>query len=85
MVILLNLTYKLDVSLTGIFMCLTRYDGHIVAKLPFHPHPFFQKMSHRGIAGNDPTDCSMVRILLADVQFDPVRDLNLITCCLLLC
>ncbi|XP_042508237.1 calcium load-activated calcium channel-like [Macadamia integrifolia] len=35
------------------------FDGTPVAKLPFSPAGFVQKMSHRGLPGNDPTDCSM--------------------------
>ncbi|RLN38667.1 uncharacterized protein C2845_PM01G00180 [Panicum miliaceum] len=30
------------------------------AKLPLAPVPLVQRMSHRGLHGNDPTDCSMV-------------------------
>ncbi|XP_010271298.1 PREDICTED: calcium load-activated calcium channel-like [Nelumbo nucifera] len=35
------------------------FEGKPVAKLPFSPAGFVQKMSHRGLPGNDPTDCSM--------------------------
>ncbi|ERN11134.1 hypothetical protein AMTRI_Chr04g180920 [Amborella trichopoda] len=36
------------------------FEGKPVAKLPFSPSGFVQKMSHRGLPGDDPTDCSMV-------------------------
>jgi calcium load-activated calcium channel len=36
------------------------FEGRAVAKLPFAPVPLVQRMSHRGLPGNDPTDCSMV-------------------------
>jgi len=36
------------------------FEGKAIAKLPFHPIPLVQKMSHRGLPGEDPTDCSMV-------------------------
>lgn len=36
------------------------FEGKAVAKLPFHPIPLVQKMSHRGLPGEDATDCSMV-------------------------
>jgi hypothetical protein len=36
------------------------FDGRAVAKLPFAPVPLVQRMSHRGLPGNDPTDCAMV-------------------------
>lgn len=35
------------------------FEGRAVAKLPFSPVSLVQKMSHRGIPGGDPTDCSM--------------------------
>ena len=51
-----------------------RFDGRVVAKLPFVPLPIFQKMSHRNLEGNDPTDCSMVRAeeRKGTVNLDPV-------------
>ncbi|CAM9340209.1 unnamed protein product [Ascophyllum nodosum] len=33
--------------------------GMVVAKLPFIPFSLIQKISHRGIKGDDPTDCSV--------------------------
>ncbi|KAH7441298.1 hypothetical protein KP509_03G032800 [Ceratopteris richardii] len=36
------------------------FEGKVVAKLPFSPIPFIQRMSHRGLLGDDPTDCAMV-------------------------
>ncbi|KAL5727666.1 hypothetical protein ACHQM5_000835 [Ranunculus cassubicifolius] len=35
------------------------FEGKSVAKLPFTPAALVQKMSHRGISGDDATDCSM--------------------------
>ncbi|XXG81761.1 hypothetical protein AAC387_Pa09g2331 [Persea americana] len=35
------------------------FEGKAVAKLPFSPAGLVQKMSHRGLPGDDPTDCSM--------------------------
>ncbi|XP_052172011.1 uncharacterized protein LOC127787955 [Diospyros lotus] len=35
------------------------FEGKPVAKLPFVPARLIQKMSHRGLSGDDPTDCSM--------------------------
>ncbi|PWA47170.1 hypothetical protein CTI12_AA500270 [Artemisia annua] len=35
------------------------YEGRVVAKLPFVPFKIVQKMSHRGLRGDDYTDCSM--------------------------
>ncbi|PON37822.1 Transmembrane and coiled-coil domains protein [Parasponia andersonii] len=35
------------------------FEGKVVAKLPFKPFGLVMKMSHRGLQGDDPTDCSM--------------------------
>ncbi|KAL4578265.1 hypothetical protein LXL04_014385 [Taraxacum kok-saghyz] len=35
------------------------FEGKAVAKLPFVPARIVQKMSHRGLQGDDATDCSM--------------------------
>lgn len=35
-----------------------------MAKLPFVPISLVQKISHRALEGEDPTDCSVVRLLL---------------------
>ncbi|KAB1222407.1 Transmembrane and coiled-coil domains protein 1 [Morella rubra] len=35
------------------------FEGKVVAKLPFRPFGIVMKMSHRGLQGDDPTDCSM--------------------------
>lgn len=36
------------------------FSGFVVAKLPFVPFSLLQKLSHRNLAGDDPTDCSVV-------------------------
>ncbi|KAJ0088286.1 hypothetical protein Patl1_32924 [Pistacia atlantica] len=35
------------------------FEGKVVAKLPFKPFGIVMKMSHRGLVGDDATDCSM--------------------------
>ncbi|GAY32705.1 calcium load-activated calcium channel [Citrus sinensis] len=35
------------------------FEGKVVAKLPFKPFGIVMKMSHRGLQGDDATDCSM--------------------------
>ncbi|XAR68626.1 hypothetical protein NMG60_11003817 [Bertholletia excelsa] len=40
------------------------FEGKAVAKLPFVPLRIVQKMSHRGLQGEDPTDCSMAFLYL---------------------
>ncbi|KAL2535147.1 Protein of unknown function DUF106 [Abeliophyllum distichum] len=35
------------------------FEGKAVAKIPFVPIKLVQKMSHRGLSGDDMTDCSM--------------------------
>ena len=40
------------------------YHGIVCAKLPFTPFGFLQRVTHRGLPGNDPTDCSMIAIYI---------------------
>ncbi|KAG6429048.1 hypothetical protein SASPL_107087 [Salvia splendens] len=40
------------------------FEGKPVAKIPFVPIKLVQKMSHRGLAGGDMTDCSMAFLYL---------------------
>jgi len=51
------------------------YNAQVMAKLPFEPFSLLQGMTHRGLPGNDPTDCSMIfiyvlssYIIRADIQ-----------------
>ncbi|EGC34883.1 hypothetical protein DICPUDRAFT_79372 [Dictyostelium purpureum] len=51
------------ISMIGLFSYLNRiFDGVVVCKLPFVPIGFLQNISHRTIAGDDYTDCSMTFI-----------------------
>ena len=36
------------------------FSGVPVARLPFHPPPFLQKVTHRGLVGAEPLECSAV-------------------------
>lgn len=38
------------------------YQGIVIAKLPFEPFSMIQGLTHRGLPGNDVTDCSMIFI-----------------------
>ncbi|KAL3632387.1 hypothetical protein CASFOL_025371 [Castilleja foliolosa] len=40
------------------------FEGKVVAKIPFVPIRLVQKMSHRGLSGDDMTDCSMAFLYL---------------------
>lgn len=40
------------------------YSGIVVAKLPFEPISFLQNVTHRGINGEDATDCSYIFIYI---------------------
>lgn len=37
-----------------------RFDGRVVAKLPFTPLSYIQGLSHRNLLGDDTTDCSFI-------------------------
>ena len=45
---------------TQSFPSLFRFDGRVVAKLPFVPISLLQGLSHRNIRGEDYTDCSFI-------------------------
>lgn len=40
----------------------SKYEGVVVAKIPFEPFPFVRPISHRGLSGDNFTDCSMVNL-----------------------
>lgn len=48
------------------------FTGFVVAKLPFVPFSLIQRLSHRGLAGDDPTDCAMVRVMELTLVFHDV-------------
>mmetsp|Transcript_30305 Transcript_30305/g.76189 ORF Transcript_30305/g.76189 Transcript_30305/m.76189 type:complete len:176 (-) Transcript_30305:21-548(-) len=55
-----------SLGLVGVAMMMfmlflnTHFDGIIVARLPFEPLSFMQGITHRGLPGNNPKDCSMI-------------------------
>ncbi|KAM9958390.1 hypothetical protein ACTFIW_001252 [Dictyostelium discoideum] len=55
--------FAVAISMIALFSYLNRiFDGVVVCKLPFVPIGFLQGISHRTIAGDDYTDCSMTFI-----------------------
>jgi uncharacterized membrane protein (DUF106 family) len=53
------------VLLLGVFAMLNNlFEGTVVAKLPFEPFSLMRSMSHRGLSGSDPTDCSFLLIYI---------------------
>ncbi|GAB5037562.1 transmembrane and coiled-coil domains protein 1-like [Nannochloropsis oceanica] len=58
-------TLLVGVSSAAVFYLLNRrFTGHVVAKLPFSPWKLVMNLSHRGLPGDDPTDCSMTFLFL---------------------
>eukprot|EP01126_Amoeba_proteus_P009432 TRINITY_DN1356_c0_g1_i11.p1 TRINITY_DN1356_c0_g1~~TRINITY_DN1356_c0_g1_i11.p1 ORF type:complete len:184 (-),score=23.73 TRINITY_DN1356_c0_g1_i11:133-627(-) len=46
------------------------FDGEVVAKLPFQPFSLISGITHRGLPGNDLTDCSYIFIyVLSSISF----------------
>ncbi|KAG0525237.1 hypothetical protein BDA96_06G038800 [Sorghum bicolor] len=45
---------------SGAVVAAVLFVGRTVSKLPFAPIPLVQRMNHRSLPGNDPTNCSMV-------------------------
>lgn len=58
------------------------FAGVVVAKLPFEPFSLVQKISHRQLEGEDPTDCSVVRraYLVYRMCMHGVRNSELAAC-----
>ncbi|KYQ93331.1 hypothetical protein DLAC_06001 [Tieghemostelium lacteum] len=55
--------FAVAISMVALFSYLNSiFDGKVVCKLPFEPIGFLQGFSHRNLAGNDFTDCSMTFI-----------------------
>lgn len=46
-----------------------RFEGVVVARLPFMPFGFVQNLSHRNLMGNDMYDCSMIFIYILSGVF----------------
>ncbi|KAF4799820.1 Transmembrane and coiled-coil domain-containing protein 1 [Turdus rufiventris] len=44
----------------GDAVLFSRFDGRVVAKLPFIPLSYIQGLSHRNLLGEDYTDCSFI-------------------------
>ena len=42
----------------------THFQGQVVAKLPFEPFGIIQGITHRGLEGNDFTDCAYLFIYI---------------------
>lgn len=56
-----KLGFIMSAALLVVFNVVSNaWDGHVIAKLPFSPPGFLQRISHRGLMGNDPTDCSAI-------------------------
>uniref|UniRef100_A0A8C2NFB1 Calcium load-activated calcium channel n=1 Tax=Capra hircus TaxID=9925 RepID=A0A8C2NFB1_CAPHI len=47
-------------KITVLCSFLFRFDGRVVAKLPFTPLSYIQGLSHRNLLGDDTTDCSFI-------------------------
>lgn len=53
---------------------MSRFDGHVVAKLPFEPFSLIQGLSHRNLMGSDVTDCSFIFLyILCTMSIREVR------------
>lgn len=52
-------------------VAMRSFEGRVVAKLPFVPLPLLQGISHRGLLGDDYTDCSFIFLYI--VATIPIR------------
>jgi len=64
-------TVLVSVTLLTLYSLMTSiYDGVVIAKIPFQPFGILKGVSHRGLAGDDFTDCSMAFIyVLCSISF----------------
>jgi hypothetical protein len=46
-----------------------KWDGVVMGKLPFSPPSFLQAATHRGLSGNDPTDCGAMFVFASSFAF----------------
>ena len=56
----LELSLSSLLKITVLCSFLFRFDGRVVAKLPFTPLSYIQGLSHRNLLGDDTTDCSFI-------------------------
>ena len=59
---------------SNVWLLFFRFEGRVVAKLPFVPLGLFQGLSHRGLSGEDYTDCSFIFLyILCTMSIRQVR------------
>lgn len=53
---------------------VNRFDGRVVARLPFTPIPWVQGLSHRNLPGDNYTECSFIFLyILCTMSIRQVR------------
>jgi len=56
----MKMMFAVGFTLFSLFGILnSHFGGRVIAKLPFEPLPLIRNISHRGLPGDDLTDCSM--------------------------
>lgn len=61
---------------------LHRFDGRVVARLPFTPIPWVQGLSHRNLPGDNYTECSFIFLyILCTMSIRQVRLKTLLKPC----
>lgn len=58
----------------------SRFDGRVVAKLPFIPLSYIQGLSHRNLLGEDYTDCSFIFLYILCTM--SIRQVSTLLCLL---
>lgn len=69
-----------DASVPGcdLFLLSYRFDGRVVAKLPFIPLSYIQGVSHRNLLGEDYTDCSFIFLYILCTM--SIRQVSILLC-----
>ena len=61
-------------------LSFSRFDGRVVAKLPFIPLSYIQGLSHRNLLGEDYTDCSFIFLYILCTM--SIRQVSTLLCLL---
>lgn len=66
--------YQTNILYFKSILCTYRFDGRVVARLPFTPIPWVQGLSHRNLSGENYTECSFIFLyLLCTMSIRQVR------------
>ena len=79
-------TLILEFKCVQSYLSVSRFDGRVVAKLPFEPFSLLRGISHRNLMGSDATDCSFIFLyILCTMSIREVRLSVCLSVCVCVC